>query len=111
MTLKPIRVWLTPTIPNPWKVVLVLEELNVPYDILPILSLRRHQEAAFPQARSKWVRPCYQGSEQRCCLVGDGSQFTEAVRLWNLTWARLWSRVMYLRYLANQASRTIYRSG
>jgi glutathione S-transferase len=34
MALKPIRVWLTPTIPNPWKVVLVLEELGVPYEII-----------------------------------------------------------------------------
>ncbi|KAI4594338.1 glutathione S- transferase, nitrogen catabolite repression regulator [Pestalotiopsis sp. 9143b] len=33
-TLKPIRVWLTPTIPNPWKVVLVLEELQIPYEII-----------------------------------------------------------------------------
>ncbi len=32
MTL-PIRVWLTPTIPNPWKVVLLLDELEVPYEI------------------------------------------------------------------------------
>ncbi|KAI1440242.1 glutathione S-transferase [Annulohypoxylon stygium] len=31
---KPIRVWLTPTIPNPWKVVLVLNELQVPYEIV-----------------------------------------------------------------------------
>ncbi|OTA91135.1 hypothetical protein M434DRAFT_32934 [Hypoxylon sp. CO27-5] len=31
---KPIRVWLTPTILNPWKVVLVLDELQVPYDII-----------------------------------------------------------------------------
>ncbi|KAI1128156.1 glutathione S-transferase [Nemania abortiva] len=33
MTL-PIRVWLTPTIPNPWKVVLILDELKIPYEIL-----------------------------------------------------------------------------
>lgn len=31
---KPIRVWLTPTIPNPWKVVLVLDELHVPYHVV-----------------------------------------------------------------------------
>jgi len=33
MTIKPIRVWLTPPGPNPWKVVFVLEELNIPYEI------------------------------------------------------------------------------
>ncbi|BAE65615.1 glutathione S-transferase [Aspergillus flavus] len=30
---KPITVWLTPSGPNPWKVVLILEELQVPYVI------------------------------------------------------------------------------
>ncbi|KAK5655172.1 hypothetical protein OQA88_6071 [Cercophora sp. LCS_1] len=30
---KPIRVWLTPPGPNPWKVVFVLEELSIPYEI------------------------------------------------------------------------------
>ncbi|KAI0521185.1 glutathione S-transferase [Xylaria bambusicola] len=29
----PIQVWLTPTTPNPWKVVLILDELGVPYEI------------------------------------------------------------------------------
>ncbi|KAI0456311.1 glutathione S-transferase II [Xylaria acuta] len=33
---KPIRVWMAPPGPNPWKVVLVLEELQVPYEIKSI---------------------------------------------------------------------------
>ncbi|KAI2473546.1 glutathione S-transferase [Annulohypoxylon bovei var. microspora] len=35
MTL-PIRVWVTPPGPNPWKVIFVLEELQVPYEIKSI---------------------------------------------------------------------------
>ncbi|RYP20205.1 hypothetical protein DL767_009505 [Monosporascus sp. MG133] len=35
MTL-PIRVWLTPPGPNPWKVIFLLEELNLPYEIKSI---------------------------------------------------------------------------
>ncbi|GKZ69398.1 glutathione S-transferase, nitrogen catabolite repression regulator [Aspergillus niger] len=31
--LKPITVWLTPSGPNPWKVIVILEELNIPYKI------------------------------------------------------------------------------
>lgn len=34
MVTEPIRVWLTPTIPNPWKVVLVLDELKVPNQVI-----------------------------------------------------------------------------
>ncbi|KAF2497520.1 glutathione S-transferase [Lophium mytilinum] len=30
--IKPIRVWLTPAGPNPYKVIIVLEELRVPYE-------------------------------------------------------------------------------
>ncbi|RYP69456.1 hypothetical protein DL771_006108 [Monosporascus sp. 5C6A] len=33
ISLKPIRVWLTPPGPNAWKVVVVLKELGVPYEI------------------------------------------------------------------------------
>ncbi|KAF2788508.1 glutathione S-transferase II [Melanomma pulvis-pyrius CBS 109.77] len=36
MSTKPIRVWLAPPGPNPWKVVLVLEELQIPYEIKSI---------------------------------------------------------------------------
>ncbi|KAF2873784.1 glutathione S-transferase [Massariosphaeria phaeospora] len=31
--IKPIKVWLTPSGPNPWKVILVLEELSIPYEM------------------------------------------------------------------------------
>ncbi|KAI1827683.1 glutathione S-transferase II [Xylaria intraflava] len=31
---KPIRVWMAPPGPNPWKVVVVLEELGIPYEIV-----------------------------------------------------------------------------
>ncbi|KAI8957563.1 glutathione S-transferase [Daldinia sp. FL1419] len=34
--MQPIRVWITPPGPNPWKVVLILEELGVPYEIKAI---------------------------------------------------------------------------
>ncbi|KAI1411213.1 glutathione S-transferase [Hypoxylon sp. FL1857] len=30
---KPIRVWMAPPGPNPWKVILILEELRIPYEI------------------------------------------------------------------------------
>ncbi|OTA60392.1 glutathione S-transferase [Hypoxylon sp. EC38] len=30
---KPIRLWMAPPGPNPWKVVLILEELRIPYEI------------------------------------------------------------------------------
>ncbi|KAI4280289.1 MAG: hypothetical protein L6R38_004567 [Xanthoria sp. 2 TBL-2021] len=33
---RPIEVWMSPPGPNPWKVVVVLEELGVPYEIKPI---------------------------------------------------------------------------
>ncbi|PYI13141.1 thioredoxin-like protein [Aspergillus violaceofuscus CBS 115571] len=33
MAIKPLTVWLTPSGPNPWKVVLILDELGVPYEI------------------------------------------------------------------------------
>ncbi|RAH65218.1 glutathione S-transferase family protein [Aspergillus aculeatinus CBS 121060] len=33
MAIQPLTVWLTPSGPNPWKVVLILEELGVPYEI------------------------------------------------------------------------------
>ncbi|OOG00657.1 hypothetical protein ASPCADRAFT_392764 [Aspergillus carbonarius ITEM 5010] len=33
MTIHPIIVWLTPSGPNPWKVVVILEELSIPYTI------------------------------------------------------------------------------
>ncbi|KAK7755161.1 Transcriptional regulator ure2 [Diatrype stigma] len=35
MTL-PIRVWLTPPGPNPWKVIFILEELSLPYEVKSI---------------------------------------------------------------------------
>ncbi|KAF2478186.1 glutathione S-transferase II [Lindgomyces ingoldianus] len=31
---KPIKVWMAPPGPNPWKVVLILEELDIPYEIV-----------------------------------------------------------------------------
>ncbi|CAI6087678.1 unnamed protein product [Clonostachys chloroleuca] len=31
--LKPLRVWLAPPGPNPWKVITILEELSIPYEI------------------------------------------------------------------------------
>ncbi|CAG8961591.1 hypothetical protein HYFRA_00006125 [Hymenoscyphus fraxineus] len=31
---KPIKVWMAPAGPNPWKVVLILEELSIPYEIV-----------------------------------------------------------------------------
>ncbi|KAK8122866.1 hypothetical protein PG984_011536 [Apiospora sp. TS-2023a] len=36
MTMKPIRVWIAPPGPNPWKVVVILEELHIPYEITSI---------------------------------------------------------------------------
>ncbi|KAK5999073.1 Glutathione S-transferase-like protein gedE [Cladobotryum mycophilum] len=33
---KPIRVWLAPPGPNPWKVILILEELGLPYELKSI---------------------------------------------------------------------------
>ncbi|MCJ1453362.1 hypothetical protein MMC28_003709 [Mycoblastus sanguinarius] len=33
---KPIEVWMLPPGPNPWKVIIILEELSVPYEIKPI---------------------------------------------------------------------------
>ncbi|KAF4634843.1 hypothetical protein G7Y89_g3255 [Cudoniella acicularis] len=33
---KPIRIWLAPPGPNPWKVIIVLEELQIPYEITSI---------------------------------------------------------------------------
>ncbi|KAK8016771.1 glutathione S-transferase [Apiospora rasikravindrae] len=34
--MQPIRVWLTPPGPNPWKVVFILEELGIPYEVKSI---------------------------------------------------------------------------
>ncbi|KAI1384136.1 glutathione S-transferase [Hypoxylon trugodes] len=34
--MKPIRIWLIPAGPNPWKVVLIFEELGIPYEITSI---------------------------------------------------------------------------
>ncbi|KAI1126953.1 thioredoxin-like protein [Nemania abortiva] len=31
--MKPIKVWVIPAGPNPWKVVVVLEELGIPYEV------------------------------------------------------------------------------
>ncbi|KAI0198929.1 glutathione S-transferase [Astrocystis sublimbata] len=34
--MKPIKVWMTPPGPNPWKVVFILEELSIPYEIVTV---------------------------------------------------------------------------
>ncbi|KAI1137234.1 glutathione S-transferase [Hypoxylon sp. FL0543] len=35
-TMKPIRIWLIPPGPNPWKVIFIFEELGIPYEITAI---------------------------------------------------------------------------
>jgi glutathione S-transferase len=97
---KPIRVWLTPPGPNPWKVIFILEELGLNYEIKSF-SFADVKKKPFTDVNPNGRVPAIEDPNTGLTLWESGAIYQYIVELYD-TDKRLTHEALNDRHLCNQ---------